>query len=809
MYAASETWPLDALPRGTALHGLEIDAVLGRDGFGITYRVHDRVGQIFAIKECFPRQFAVRQGLQVLPADTRDAESLKECLDSFAHEAKSLVGLSQLGAAGDAVVKAMTFFESYGTAYLVREFVDGISLEALLLDDPSGLAPADLDTILHRLLHALVSVHDVGLLHCDIEPINVLLREDRHPVLLDCGAMRTGAGQGRATGSAAQVRTETYAPIEQLIGGKLGPYSDLYALGMTCYRAIGGTPIGAFVRQQSVLARKPDPLLPAVKIGAGRYPERLLAAIDWALAPSPDDRPPTATALLARLADEEGPIVTSAAATFRRDASSDRSAADRGAAGARGGAPATSPAPRTPPRLPLPDDPVSEPQTVRISRSRPVVPPSVREAPIAAASARAGSSAARVAMPVRPPPPPKAPARPNPIAPAPMAPDAAVPMRPAVPAPGARVGGAVASAPAPTGAPMAVARSAPAAVPAASAPAAAAPARSIPVPSSPAQSVSALPEPAPARALYSSLVEATPEPPLRPKPAGPGWLGTGVTVVVLLAALGGGAYWLWPNLAAPPAPSHVTVNAPAPAASVSALKAQNGVIELFHRIDRSQQDVADKLSAARRAAEQATTAAVSAKSETERATLQAGERDAEDQASFASDAARIARQAVFESTNLREAKADADRGETALLEGKTDDAMRDFASAEATATHLLGLLDQLDPALRSDLAIKQNRDKIARTLSAQGLDPQAYLAGANDLIARGEAALGQGRPDDAKRQFDDASVALLHDSEAVLAQQIADQAKIFDAKMAAGDLDGAQAALTQAKKLKQALSKVE
>jgi serine/threonine protein kinase len=56
----------DALPLRTVIHGYTIRAVLGRGGFGTTYHATDQLDQPFAIKEYFPRRFAVRRGLEVV-----------------------------------------------------------------------------------------------------------------------------------------------------------------------------------------------------------------------------------------------------------------------------------------------------------------------------------------------------------------------------------------------------------------------------------------------------------------------------------------------------------------------------------------------------------------------------------------------------------------------------------------------------------------------------------------------------------------------------------------------------------------------
>jgi hypothetical protein len=295
-------WPRDALPKGTDLHGYRLDGIIGRGGFGITYRAVDGIDQVFAIKECFPRQFAVRQGTEVLPADARDTEPLGDCLVRFTKEARALRQLSTIGDSGDGVVKVATFFQTNRTAYLVMEYLSGRSLDDLIKDAPSGLDEETLNRIVPPLLRAIGRVHDAGLLHRDIKPANIMLREDGRPVLIDFGAAR-GTSQGQ-TVTYTQIYSEGYAPIEQFAGAQQGPFSDIYALGATVYRAIGGKTIGSFTRHQALLKGQPDPRIPAAEIGAGRYPPRLLAMIDAAMIVAPEQRPQSIQALLQVLNDK-------------------------------------------------------------------------------------------------------------------------------------------------------------------------------------------------------------------------------------------------------------------------------------------------------------------------------------------------------------------------------------------------------------------------------------------------------------------------------------------------------------------------
>jgi formylglycine-generating enzyme required for sulfatase activity len=176
------------------------------------------------------------------------------------------------------------FFEGNNTAYFVMEFAEGVTLGTVLKHEGT-MDEERLKKLLLPILHGLGEVHSRNVLHRDIKPDNIILREGAPPVLIDFGAARQNLTS--MTRSIMSVLTAGYAPIEQYAtGGNQGPWTDLYALGAVAYRAISGAkPTDAINRIRN------DPMVPAVKVGAGKYSPEFLKAIDWALAVEPEDRP--------------------------------------------------------------------------------------------------------------------------------------------------------------------------------------------------------------------------------------------------------------------------------------------------------------------------------------------------------------------------------------------------------------------------------------------------------------------------------------------------------------------------------------
>ena len=272
------------LQTGTVLDGkYRIERVIGSGGFGITYEAFDiGLAAPVAIKEYYPSQFGVRDATySVRPRSERDREIFDRLLASFLREARTLNQFEH-----PAIVRVLSVFEAYGTAYMVMKYETGPSLKAWLADLVRLPTQSELDRLVPPLLDALEMMHNADFLHRDIAPDNIIVRADGSPVLLDFGASRRVMGE--MTGTLTGVVKKGYSPQEQYAtdSRSQGPWTDIYALGATLYRCISGeTPNEATERMLD------DATLPAVEAGAGRYRPEFLAAIDAAIVLRPRERP--------------------------------------------------------------------------------------------------------------------------------------------------------------------------------------------------------------------------------------------------------------------------------------------------------------------------------------------------------------------------------------------------------------------------------------------------------------------------------------------------------------------------------------
>ncbi|AFY52912.1 protein kinase family protein [Rivularia sp. PCC 7116] len=203
---------------------------LGDGGFGKTYVAQDThmpSNRYSVIKQLKP----MNQG----------SEIYQIVQDRFLREAAIL---EQLGGGSNQIPTLYAYFESNGQFYLVQEYIEGETLSKKLRTQ-GKLSSDVVKDILLKILPVLEYVHNKGIVHRDIKPDNIIIRDaDNLPVLIDFGAvketMQTIVSQsGNTPKSSIVIGTPGFMSSEQLSGRPVFN-SDLYALGMTAIYLLTG-----------------------------------------------------------------------------------------------------------------------------------------------------------------------------------------------------------------------------------------------------------------------------------------------------------------------------------------------------------------------------------------------------------------------------------------------------------------------------------------------------------------------------------------------------------------------------------------
>ena len=232
---------------GTILDGrYEIGPVLGEGGFGITYSgTHISTGEKVAVKELFCRDYMYRDvnttGRIVVTEDT-SGKRLEAERRRFLKEARIVRDL----ASEDSIVSVLDYFEENETAYIVMEFIEGITLQQYVKEN-GRFDPKELYSEMRPLMQALFRMHKAGVIHRDISPDNIIRTEDGHLVLIDFGSAKRVSARTQTTSA---VFKDGYAPPEQYRpGAEAFPSLDVYSLCATMYYCLTGvTPEGSLHR---------------------------------------------------------------------------------------------------------------------------------------------------------------------------------------------------------------------------------------------------------------------------------------------------------------------------------------------------------------------------------------------------------------------------------------------------------------------------------------------------------------------------------------------------------------------------------
>ena len=274
------------LRQGTILRDrYVIEGVIGSGGFGVTYMAMDRVlNQKVAIKEYFPTDFASRLpgSDEVCAFDGTKGMQFEAGLQCFVDEALRLVSLNHL----DGIVRVFDSFIGNCTAYIIMEYVEGVTAMNLL--KANGPLPfGEVLDITLPVLYSLEEVHKNGVIHRDIAPDNIVITSDKKIKLIDFGSARSAINA--QSNDMDIVLKPGYAPVEQYsTSGLQGSWTDVYAMAAVMYHMITGK-----LPPESVKRKEEDTLKTPTEMGFS-IPADIESAIMKALTIEPGERTKTA-----------------------------------------------------------------------------------------------------------------------------------------------------------------------------------------------------------------------------------------------------------------------------------------------------------------------------------------------------------------------------------------------------------------------------------------------------------------------------------------------------------------------------------
>jgi hypothetical protein len=289
------TQPNQALPNGYRLNEYTIVRKIGGGGFSMVYLATDDQNNLFAVKEYLPGALVLRTaGSVVVEASTDDNRNIfRHGMKCFFEEGRTLAKINHSN-----VIRVTNFFRANETVYMVMQYERGRTLQQYIQTHRGNIRESFIRRVFAQMLTGLREVHTHKLLHLDIKPSNIYIRQDGSPVLIDFGAARQTLNQEETR--LQPMYTPGFAAPEQYHNReRLGPWTDIYSTGASIYACLAGLP------PQAADARLlNDKLTPAARAWVGEYSSQLLETVDWCMQLNYMERPQSVFALQKRLMDD-------------------------------------------------------------------------------------------------------------------------------------------------------------------------------------------------------------------------------------------------------------------------------------------------------------------------------------------------------------------------------------------------------------------------------------------------------------------------------------------------------------------------
>ncbi|MDR0824823.1 MAG: serine/threonine protein kinase [Prevotella sp.] len=248
-----------------------IGETIGFGGFGITYKAFDKsLNSIVAIKEYFYSGVVIRKsdGVSVQVYSREKEKENGHFLTRFLDEARSTARFIS----NKNIVNVYDFFEENNTAYMVMELLTGTTLSDILKKEIFFYESAV--EIMKSLTNALSEIHKAGIIHRDISPDNIFIKDDGTVKLIDFGAARFSKNETEIEQKMTMIMKPGFSPPEQYqTVSKQGVWTDMYALAATLYYMVTG-----IKPEESTNRKTEDNLLPPNEIVEG-LPDYINASI--------------------------------------------------------------------------------------------------------------------------------------------------------------------------------------------------------------------------------------------------------------------------------------------------------------------------------------------------------------------------------------------------------------------------------------------------------------------------------------------------------------------------------------------------